>query len=90
MPMSGCRVRSSAVVLERCETVGHMRDEVEATLFALGALVILSLVVPRINARQRDSRTGWDRLYDSPLGMVYTVAVVIVLVFGIVAVAASN
>lgn len=67
-----------------------MRDEVEAILFALGVLVILSLVVPRFNARQRDSRTGWDRLYDSPLGMVYAVAVVLVLIVGIIAGAASD
>lgn len=79
-----------SLALEGCETVGHMRDEVEAILFALGVLVILSLVVPRFNARKRDSRTGWDRLYDSPLGMVYAVAVVLVLIVGIIAVAASD
>lgn len=81
---------SGALVLARCGTVSHMRDEVEAILIGLGAFAILSVVVPRVNARRRDPRSGWDRLFDSARGQAYLVDVLLVLVVSIVIAAASE
>lgn len=67
-----------------------MRDEVEAILIGLGAFAILSVVVPRVNARRRDPRSGWDRLFDSARGQAYLVDVLLVLVVSIVIAAASE
>lgn len=92
--MVGCsrigRSSGGAPVQAKCGTVGPMRDEVEAVLIGLGAFAILSIVVPRVNARQGDPRSGRDRLFDSPRGQAYVVVLLLVLVVSIAIAAASK
>jgi hypothetical protein len=54
--------------------------------FGLAALLFVSIVVPRVNARLKGSRTGWEQLFDSPTGQVFMGVVAIALI-GAIAVA---
>jgi len=64
--------------------LGYMRDAVFPVLLFLGGLALVTIVVPRVNARRRDPRSGWDRLFDSGLGRLYLAVLLVALLVSVV------